>query len=104
VRFANVEEMSEYRGAKSIGSVMRVGQREAFEETIFLGLRMCVGVSLADLRESVPREFVQPCEESADELIADGLMTVEDGCWRLTLRGRLVSNEVFGLLLESVTA
>ena len=104
VRFANVEEMSEYRGAKSIGSVVRVGQREAFEETIFLGLRMCVGVSLADLRESVPREFVQPCEESADELIADGLMTVEDGCWRLTLRGRLVSNEVFGLLLESVTA
>jgi oxygen-independent coproporphyrinogen-3 oxidase len=104
VRFANVEEMSEYRGAKSIGSVMRVGQREAFEETIFLGLRMCVGVSLADLRESVPREFVQPCEESADELIADGLMTVEDGYWRLTLRGRLVSNEVFGLLLESVTA
>jgi coproporphyrinogen III oxidase-like Fe-S oxidoreductase len=59
---------------------------------------------LADLRESVPREFVQPCEESADELIADGLMTVEDGYWRLTLRGRLVSNEVFGLLLESVTA
>ena len=104
VRFANVEEMSEYRGAKSIGSVMRVGQREAFEETIFLGLRMCDGVSLADLREIVPREFVQPCEESADELIADGLMTVEDGCWRLTLRGRLVSNEVFGLLLESVTA
>ena len=104
VRFANVEEMSEYRGAKSIGSVMRVGQREAFEETIFLGLRMCDGVSLADLRESVPREFVQPCEESADELIADGLMTVEDGYWRLTLRGRLVSNEVFGLLLESVTA
>ena len=104
VRFANVEEMSEYRGAKSIGSVVRVGQREAFEETIFLGLRMCDGVSLADLRESVPREFVQPCEESADELIADGLMTVEDGCWRLTLRGRLVSNEVFGLLLESVTA
>ena len=104
VRFANVEEMSEYRGAKSIGSVVRVGQREAFEETIFLGLRMCDGVSLADLREIVPREFVQPCEESADELIADGLMTVEDGCWRLTLRGRLVSNEVFGLLLESVTA
>ena len=104
VRFANVEEMSEYRGAKSIGSVVRVGQREAFEETIFLGLRMCDGVSLADLREIVPREFVQPCEESADELIADGLMTVEDGYWRLTLRGRLVSNEVFGLLLESVTA
>ena len=104
VRFANVEEMSEYRGAKSIGSVVRVGQREAFEETIFLGLRMCDGVSLAYLREIVPREFVQPCEESADELIADGLMTVEDGYWRLTLRGRLVSNEVFGLLLESVTA
>jgi len=37
-------------------------------------------------------------------LIVDGLMTEEDGCWRLTLRGRLVSNEVFGHLLEAVAA
>jgi len=65
---------------------------------------MCDGVSVADLREKFSREFVKTCEEAAQELIADGLMTDEGGCWRLTLRGRLVSNEVFGHLLESVAA
>jgi hypothetical protein len=29
-------------------------------------------------------------------------MGVEDGRWRLTLRGRMVSSEVFGRLLETV--
>jgi len=104
VRFANADELSDYRGTESVGAVARVGEREAFEETIFLGLRMCDGVSVADLREKFSREFVKTCEEAAQELIADGLMTDEGGCWRLTLRGRLVSNEVFGHLLESVAA
>ena len=104
VRFANADELSDYRGVESVGAVARVGEREAFEETIFLGLRMCDGVSVADLREKFSREFVKTCEEAAQELIADGLMTDEGGCWRLTLRGRLVSNEVFGHLLESVAA
>jgi oxygen-independent coproporphyrinogen-3 oxidase len=104
LRFANADELPEYRGAESIGSVVRVGQREAFEETVFLGLRRCDGISVQRLREQFSRNFVTPCEEAAQELIADGLMVEEDGCWRLTLRGRLVSNEVFGHLLESVAA
>jgi oxygen-independent coproporphyrinogen-3 oxidase len=104
LRFANADELAEYRGAESLGSVVRVGEREAFEETVFLGLRMCNGIPVQALREQFARNFVAPCEEAADELIADGLMVEEDGCWRLTLRGRLVSNEVFGHLLESVAA
>jgi oxygen-independent coproporphyrinogen-3 oxidase len=36
--------------------------------------------------------------------VREGLMLHEEGCWRLTLRGRLVSNEVFGTLLEGVAA
>jgi oxygen-independent coproporphyrinogen-3 oxidase len=77
-----------------------VGEREAFEETIFLGLRMNEGISVAALRKAFPRELVASREEAARELIAEGLMMESDGRWKLTLRGRLVSNEVFGHLLE----
>jgi oxygen-independent coproporphyrinogen-3 oxidase len=104
VRFANVDELASYGLPGSRGELTTVGEREAFEETIFLGLRMSAGVSVLDLRERFPSEFVQPCVEAAPELIADGLMREGDGFWRLTLRGRLVSNEVFGHLLESVAA
>jgi oxygen-independent coproporphyrinogen-3 oxidase len=102
VRFANPDELSDYRGSICADSIVRVGSREAFEETIFLGLRMSDGIELAALREAFPREFVAPCEEAARDLIADGLMSAIDGRWKLTLRGRLVSNDVFGHLLEGV--
>jgi oxygen-independent coproporphyrinogen-3 oxidase len=104
VRFANVDKLQSYGLAGSRGDLTTISEREAFEETIFLGLRMCDGVSLQSLRTQFARELMEPCEEAARELIADGLMTKEDGFWRLTLRGRLVSNEVFGHLLESVAA
>ncbi len=100
VRFANPEALTHYAGAESARAVTQVGTAEAFEETIFLGLRMNEGVSVAELRSAFPREVVASCEEAARELAADGLMTVADGRWRLTLRGRLVSNDVFGRLLE----
>jgi oxygen-independent coproporphyrinogen-3 oxidase len=120
VRFANGDELAGYMGSvqdaglstaaqrrpfgyaqgRDDNSVVRVGEREAFEETIFLGLRMNEGVSVAALREAFPRELVGACEEAARELIAEGLMMESEGRWRLTLRGRLVSNEVFGALLE----
>lgn len=104
VRFANPDELAEYAGAENKREVTQVGERETFEETIFLGLRTSDGVIVAALRESFPRELVASCEEAARELIAEGLMTDEAGCWRLTLRGRLISNEVFGHLLQGVAA
>jgi oxygen-independent coproporphyrinogen III oxidase len=102
VRFANPDELARYAGAESQREVTPVGEREAFEETIFLGLRTADGIRLGTLRESFPRELVASCEEAARELIAEGLMTDGDGCWRLTLRGRLISNDVFGHLLQGV--
>jgi len=118
VRFANVDELSSYTGVdgnaglsttaqgrasgRDEKSLLRVREREAFEETIFLGLRMNEGVSVAALREAFPRDLVASCEEAARELIAEGLMIETGGRWQLTLRGRMVSNEVFGALLETV--
>ncbi len=100
VRFANPDELSVYGLMGSGPKPVRVGEREAFEETLFLGLRTSEGVCLGTLRQTFPRGLVAPCEEAARELIAEGLLIEELGQWRLTLRGRLVSNDVFGHLLE----
>jgi oxygen-independent coproporphyrinogen-3 oxidase len=115
VRFANVDELGQYgrsEQAAGLSTALRsgrddrlfVGAREAFEETVFLGLRMNEGVDVEGLRAEFAQEWVWEFEESARELVREGLMVEEDGCWRLTLRGRLVSNEVFGALLERVAA
>jgi oxygen-independent coproporphyrinogen-3 oxidase len=107
VRFANADELSGYGSARLSGDfvmlnqrdeVTVVGGREAFEETVFLGLRMCEGVDLAGLR----RDWVVEFEAAARELVREGLMAQDEGRWKLTLQGRLLSNDVFGRLLETV--
>jgi oxygen-independent coproporphyrinogen-3 oxidase len=97
VRFANVDELSAYDGSGPV-EVTHVGEREAFEESVFLGLRMCEGLDVSRLR----REFVVECEDAVRELEREGLMAVDRERWWLTGRGRLVSNEVFGRVLEGV--
>ena len=49
-------------------------------------------------------ERVRGCEDGVREMVEGGLMADEDGRWRLTVRGRMVSNEVFGRLLAGVAA
>jgi len=63
---------------------------------MFLGLRLSEGVC--------SREFVESLGGAVKEMVEDGLMWDEGGRWGLTLRGRMVSNEVFGRLLEDVAA
>jgi len=97
VRWANVEELKVYPG---VAETTDVAEREVFEETVFLGLRMCDGLSLQGSR----REWVQEFETSAKELAREGLMVLDGERWKLTRRGMMVSNEVFGSLLETVAA
>ncbi len=101
VRVANVEELGGYGAATWGGGVVRVGVDEAFEESLFLGLRLCEGVDVAGLRERFGSR-VETVEGAVGELASGGLMVEEGGRWKLTLRGRMVSNEVFGRLLEGV--
>ena len=104
VRWANAEEMGGYLGP-GMGergfqrTVDRVGSIEAFEEAVFLGLRLVEGVELAELRREFGGELVGWMLAAAEEMVEVGWVRVEDGWVRLTGRGRLVSNEVFGRLL-----
>ena len=71
---------------------------------LFLGLRMNAGLSIAELRDAAPRGLFAAVEEAARELIRDGLMLESGGRWQLTLRGRMLSNDVFANLLAGVAA
>jgi oxygen-independent coproporphyrinogen-3 oxidase len=97
VRWANAEDL---RGYPGVAETTDVAEREAFEETVFLGLRMCDGLSLQGIRCEWVREF----ESSARDLAGEGLMVLDGERWKLTRRGMMVSNEVFGSLLETVAA
>ena|SRR6185312_7276265 len=100
VRFANVDELPDYGAAAWGGNVVRVGEDEAFEESVFLGLRLSEGVDVAALRERFGDARVSACETDVRDMVDGGLMESGDGRWKLTLRGRMVSSEVFGRLLE----
>ena len=96
VRWANGDSMEGYLAGEP-AEVERVGRRAAFEEALFLGLRLVEGVSLRGLRS----EFGEMVDE-VDFAGMDGLLECAGDRVRLTPAGRMVSNEVFGRLLEGV--
>jgi oxygen-independent coproporphyrinogen-3 oxidase len=104
VRFANPEDLAHYDAEKTPMAPTDVFEREAFEEAIFLGLRMNEGINPSQLRQQFPHQFIASAEVAASELIHDGLMIEHNGRWQLTLRGRLLSNDVFTNLLMGVAA
>jgi len=109
VRWANSDDLSRYEvqgsgfevlGARCEGpEVEVVGLEQAFEEAMFLGLRMNEGVDLESLRAEFGTELTQGAMAALSDVEEAGLVERE-GIWvRLTARGRMVSNEVFSRLL-----
>jgi oxygen-independent coproporphyrinogen-3 oxidase len=65
------------------------------EEAWFLGLRLNAGVSVAEVEQEFGRAMVEAAIETARRLANEGLLTWDGARFRLTARGRLVSNDVF---------
>ncbi len=106
VRFANTDDLGAYLSAGSVlgllgaeRTVERIGRTAAFEERLFLGLRMTEGVEVAELQREFGAVLVDGAMEAVWEMAEAGLMEVVGGRMRLTGAGRLVSNEVFERLL-----
>ncbi|MGB8130671.1 MAG: coproporphyrinogen III oxidase family protein, partial [Candidatus Angelobacter sp.] len=72
-----------------------VNHEQALEESFFLGLRLNRGVDLGRLREAFGGA-VEKFESIIDELVKEGLLIRNGENLRLTNRGRMLSNEVFG--------
>jgi oxygen-independent coproporphyrinogen-3 oxidase len=114
VRFANTSDLDEYLGAGGAATpfpllgadssvaatdIDLVGRDEAFEESLFLGLRLNEGVDLDRLRGQFGDAMLRDAMPALLEVRDAGLLELSSDRIRLTQRGRLVSNEVFSRLL-----
>ena len=99
-RWANAEELAGYKGISCLAEGRAVSEREAYEETVFLTLRLAEGLADEALH-GFPARWREYFVEQARLLQAGGLLCGNHGRWQLTERGRLVSSEVFGELLAA---
>jgi oxygen-independent coproporphyrinogen-3 oxidase len=118
VRFANSCDLDEYLGnatpapfrlldsaSKTAPPEVNVIRRdEAFEESLFLGLRLNEGVDLNHLRSQFGDAMLDDAMPALFEVRDAGLLELTVDSMRLTPHGRLVSNEVFNRLLISSAA
>jgi oxygen-independent coproporphyrinogen-3 oxidase len=113
VRFANTSDLDEYLGNAATtpfrllesapnaaaADVDIVGRDEAFEESLFLGLRLNEGVDLNRLRGQFGDAMLHDAMPALLEVCDAGLAELNSDRLRLTAHGRVVSNEVFSRLL-----
>jgi oxygen-independent coproporphyrinogen-3 oxidase len=119
VRFANTRDLDRYLGQTvepnsfqmfssgqnaTHAEVDVVGRSEAFEESLFLGLRLNEGVDLVQLRRQFGEGLLDETMPALVEVRDAGLLELDSDRIRLTPQGRLVSNEVFSRLLISTVA
>jgi oxygen-independent coproporphyrinogen-3 oxidase len=77
-----------------------VSERQAIEETYFLGLRTVEGLELLAMKEEFGIAAVDVYKERIIALVERGLLEMKDGWLRLTAEGRLFSNDVFAEFLS----
>ena len=98
VRFATPDSLDAYMN-RAPHTVTPVSAQAAIEESFFLGLRLNRGVDLDRLREEVGPDAIAAHDSAIQQSIHDGLLERQAAIFRLTARGRLLSNEVFARFL-----
>jgi oxygen-independent coproporphyrinogen-3 oxidase len=99
-RYADVLKIDDYiriarSGELPTAEVTQLTERDLCAETMFMGLRLNVGVNYAHFRERCGVEMTDIYGETLDGLVAKGLLTRDDIGVRLTERGRMLGNQVF---------
>jgi len=100
VRFSNAERTEEYLRLLSRGSLPTQESRslssdEAMAESLFLGLRLVEGVSLARFQEEFSVSFQEAFGPVCADLFTAGHLEIRDGFLRLAAKARILSNQVF---------
>lgn len=115
LRFANTSDMDAYmdKPASEFRQLSQnvaepdfdvIGVEQAFEESLFLGLRLNEGVELSLLSSQFGETMVQDAMPALLEVREAGLLELKADRVRLTARGRMISNEVFSRLLVTSIA
>ena len=84
---------------RQVVSGEEITQELAISDTLILGLRLSEGVSLASFRERFGTDAMELFGERLAEPLERDLIEVAGDRLRLTVRGRLLANEVFVRLL-----
>jgi coproporphyrinogen III oxidase-like Fe-S oxidoreductase len=80
--------------------IYEVSREEAMEDFMMLGLRLLKGVSLDDFREQFGCDWQATFGETIERLLRQGLLLADERGYRLSARGLLLGNEVFGAFLS----
>lgn len=99
VRFATPDSLEDYVAGQPLNRTP-VSRREALEEEFFLGLRLSRGANLRKLSGQYGAAALADHSEVIEQLITAGLLERDLDLIRLTVRGRLLSNEVFQRFLS----
>jgi len=99
VRLATPDSLEALLAGTAAESTM-VFEKQAIEETYFLGLRLNQGVELLAIKQEFGIAAVDDYRETITDFVNRELLSLEDGWLRLTPRGRLLSNEVFAGFLR----
>lgn len=104
VRFSNPASLDEYRRDVTAGLLPRIDeqqltQRDAMAEYMFLGLRLSDGVNLHAFEREFGRSIEAVYGSVTEDLVRLGLGVHNGDVLTLTLRGMLLSNQVFSRFL-----
>ncbi|HMD21757.1 MAG TPA: radical SAM family heme chaperone HemW [Alloacidobacterium sp.] len=102
IRFAATDDLQDYLASPGWDDLHLLTQREEMEEAWFLGLRLNAGVNVRLIEAEFGNEALEPYLPIVEELSADGLLSVHADQIALTLRGRMLSNEVFARFLDVI--
>ena len=82
-------------GRSPIAETTALAERDLYAETMFMGLRLNVGVSFAHFRDRCGAELETVYRDELADLVALGLLARNESGVRLTERGRMLGNRVF---------
>jgi len=108
-RFANTKSVDKYVAAFSDRLEPEMDMDEEISpelqlaETVILGLRLCDGIDLNDIKSRFGIDLLECYSWPVEEMIEAGLLDHSGQHLRLTRRGRLLSNEVFWRFLPDNT-
>lgn len=104
VRFSNPDNLEEYRQGVTSGRPERIDEQkltldDAMAEYLFLGLRLSDGVNLRTFEHAFGCSLESAYGPIAGDLERFGLVFQKDDVLALTLKGMLLSNQVFARFL-----
>ena len=89
-----------YLAGERMEELTRLTREDAMEETVMLATRTTRGLDLVKWKETFGADFIEPRRRKLDRLIAGGLIEINEGFLRLTLRGMVVQDAVVLELLN----